>query len=296
MGLSTASLLDVAGNGTATREYVAEYYNAKTSALLEKYGPGPRVHYHIGYFYGHPEPLKSAHAMRRRLVAAQELMLEHAAHVWDADRCLSGALLDVGAGLGGGSIFWAQRFNADVTAVTNARDHVVLIQHFARWAGVGEQIKTLYSDACAVPTTRTYDAAVAIESSCHLPREEWFRHLARLIRPGGYVCVEDVFVVHPDGASVWDAYFRAKSGSVAEYVRAAAKAGFEVDVNVNTTQFTHEFWLQSIAWIDAVLADEELDESERARLQHSHAMHRRVFEQWCEGELEVRQLRFVRSR
>ena len=27
---------------------VSEYYDAKTSSLLERYGPGPRVHYHCG--------------------------------------------------------------------------------------------------------------------------------------------------------------------------------------------------------------------------------------------------------
>ena len=44
-------------------------------------------------------------------------MLSDAAEVWDAPQSLSGEILDVGCGLGGGSIFWAQEFGARVTAV-----------------------------------------------------------------------------------------------------------------------------------------------------------------------------------
>ena len=63
-------------------------------------------------------------------------MLRHAAEVWDASARLSGKILDVGCGLGGGSIFWAEEFGAQVTALTCVPSHADHIDRFAAQAGV----------------------------------------------------------------------------------------------------------------------------------------------------------------
>ena len=56
--------------------------------------------------------------------------------VWDASESLTGEILDVGCGLGGGSIFWAQEFGARVTAVTCVPFHAGHVARFAVEAGV----------------------------------------------------------------------------------------------------------------------------------------------------------------
>ena len=67
-------------------------------------------------------------------------MLRRAAEAWDAYNHLSGEILDVGCGLGGGSIFWAEEFGAQVTAVTCVPSHTEWVTRFAMEAGVSHRI------------------------------------------------------------------------------------------------------------------------------------------------------------
>src|SRR5712671_5531420 len=78
--MSEAPLKRSLTNLYATIHDVAVYYDSKTQAILERYGPGPRVHYHAGLVddEGSADSL-SAEELRRQLVAAQERMLSHAA-------------------------------------------------------------------------------------------------------------------------------------------------------------------------------------------------------------------------
>lgn len=77
----------------ATNSYtedVIAYFDAKTEAILKRYGPGPRIHYHTGLMDDPPSPNESAEALRWRLVAAQERILCYAAKVWGAPSNLAG--------------------------------------------------------------------------------------------------------------------------------------------------------------------------------------------------------------
>ena len=164
------------------KELIA-YYEAKTQSILQRYGPGPRVHYHTGLIDDPPPSDASGHVLRRRLIDAQEQTLRHAAGAWQARTNLRGDVLDVGCGLGGGAIFWAQEFGANVTAVTIAPSHIKLVADFAAQAGVKSRVRPLLSDALAVPGEGCYDAAVAIDSSSSFPRGPWFDRLATVLRP-----------------------------------------------------------------------------------------------------------------
>src|SRR5215471_1626508 len=118
---------------------ITNFYDSKTQAVLHRYGPGPRVHYHAGVF-DEPEPLDAPpHILKRSILASQERLLDYAAKVWNASATLSGDILDAGCGLGGGSLFWAQEFGAQVTGVTIAPSHIPLITQFAAQAGVSSR-------------------------------------------------------------------------------------------------------------------------------------------------------------
>ncbi|MBT2488053.1 class I SAM-dependent methyltransferase [Streptomyces sp. ISL-96] len=203
----------------------------------------------------------------------------------------------MGCGLGGGSIFWAQQYGADVTAVTIAAAHPPVLHDFARQAGVDDRIRTIVCDATQVPEDRQYDTAVAIESSCQIARGPWFQRLARLVRPGGSVCIEDIFAVRPRGAVVWADYFHARPGSVAEYVAAAEAAGFVLDDDVDITAEATPFWQESIAWTRAMLdgdGSEKIDSVERRRLRVSLAMQYALEAEWKSGGMRQAFLRFER--
>src|SRR5262249_56849705 len=110
---------------------VMNYYGGKTAAILRRYGPGPRVHYHAGLVDELEDLQAQAHVLRRRLVVSQERLLFHAAQVWNAASTMSGQVLDVGCGLGGGSLFCAQECGGLVTAVTSLPAHATFLRRFA---------------------------------------------------------------------------------------------------------------------------------------------------------------------
>jgi tocopherol O-methyltransferase len=285
----------------AEADVVSSYYNDMTAKLLDKYGPGPDVHYHLGYYEDGSAPVHPPEAapeeIRASIVAGQRRHLAQAARVWDAGRRFTGSVLDVGCGLGGGSIFWARTFGENAPGVTFAREHPPLIAELARRAGCADKIRVVVSDACEIPADAVYDTVVAIESTCHYPLEPWFRNLALLVKPGGSVCVEDIIPVRPQGGIVFSDYFYAPLHTIEEYADTARAAGFELVDDVDITAQTTPFWQDSIAWTRAKLAppwDADLDIVERRRLRISLAVHRDLYQEWQSGGIRQAFLRFER--
>jgi tocopherol O-methyltransferase len=199
--------------------------------------------------------------------------------------------------LGGGSIFWARTTTASVTAVTFAEEHRPLINEFARQAGCQDKVRVVISDACEIPADQVYDAAVAIESSCQLPLRPWFRCLARLLKPGGSVCVEDIIPLQPHGAIVWSDYFFARPHMLTDYVEAAKASGFQLVEDTDITAQVTPFWEEGIAWTKAKLDPRrgpELDIAERRRLRISLAVHHDLLAEWRSGGMRQAFLRFER--
>ncbi|MFE7568917.1 SAM-dependent methyltransferase [Streptomyces sp. NPDC057539] len=277
---------------------VGQYYDDKTARLVRKYGPGPRIHYHVGYY---PSSETPPHAddvtpddIRRSIRLHQEGLLRYAAKIWGAEHRLSGRILDVGCGLGGGSLFWAQEYGADVTAVTNAPDHTPIVDGFAQECGLGGKVRTLVSDAMQLPLDGgPYDAAVAVESSGYFDRPVWFERLAQVLRPGASVCVEEVFTTRPHGADVWAEYFYTKPATVLDYAEAAKSAGFELVDDVDATSETSPFWDESAAWTKAVLdSDSSLSAVDRRQLRISLLANQALGAEWRAGGLRLGFLRF----
>ncbi|WNZ62436.1 class I SAM-dependent methyltransferase [Myxococcus sp. MxC21-1] len=164
------------------RDEVSAYYEAKTERLLQRYGPGPRVHYHSGLVDVVPPPGASSEVLRDTVHAAQEALLVELARA--VGRFPDGGeVLDVGCGLGGGALYWATEHQAHVTAVTNVPSHVALVRGFAEAAGVSARVRPILCDALSVPGRAAFDAVVAVESACYLPRAEWFRRTRTLLKP-----------------------------------------------------------------------------------------------------------------
>jgi tocopherol O-methyltransferase len=281
----------------ATITDVVIYYDEKTEAVLERYGPGPRVHYHTGLI-DDAQRVDSASTteLRRLLVIAQERMLYHVAKVWDARSTLCGDVLDVGCGLGGGSIFWAQEFGAQVTAVTCVASHVQWVARFAAEAGVGSQVRPTLCDALAVPGESCFDAAVAVDSSCHLPREEWFRRLYTLLRPGGKVFIVDCFLGRPAYASPFDGYWHTRIGSIDEYVGAGRAAGLESELVEDISHRTENFWKMTLALIRAEAKERDEDHARNARRDASLRAHSLIREGLADRGLRYALMSFAKPR
>jgi len=220
---------------------IARYYDEKTERILRRYGPGPRVHYHTGLLDETPPPGLSADVLRVHINEAQERLLRELALALGGWR--EGLeLLDVGCGLGGGSLYWAMEYKARVTAVTIAPAHVPWVRRFAQRAGVADQVSTLLCDAVEVPGHESFDVAVAVESSCYLPRREWFRRLRALLRPGGRVAIADCFLGREELAGPFDAYWHTRIGTVQEYVRTAEQEGLRLELHQDLSARAVSFW------------------------------------------------------
>jgi tocopherol O-methyltransferase len=223
------------------REEVAAYYDAKTECILRRYGPGPRVHYHTGMVDEAPPPGLTASALRALIHEAQELLLQDLT-LAVGESYQGQEVLDVGCGLGGGSLYWAALHGARVTAITIAPSHVPWVKHFASAAGMADRVTAHLCDALEVPGRECFDRVVAVESSCYLPRHDWFRKLRTLLRPGGTVAITDCFLGRPELAAPFDRYWRTRIGTLEEYFRAAAAAGLELELHQDMSGRAVNFW------------------------------------------------------
>lgn len=273
---------------------VVTYYESKTRSILKRYGPGPRVHFHTGFVTSRPR-VTSMQLLRQRLVASQEQLLHHAANSWGLHSLPHDAILDVGCGIGGGAIFWAQELGSRVTAITLVRSHIELVNRFAAQAGVARRVLPLLCDALAVPGESCFDAATAFDSSCHLSRRPWFRRLVKLLRPGGYVLIADCFLGRSEYKTIFNDYWCAQIGTIDEYIDAARDAGLQT-VNVeNISRHVKDFWSLTSSLSRAEARKRGTKRSEQERVKKSIRMHSSMRRGLVDGGLLYALLSFKKA-
>ncbi len=288
----------------ASETDVRGYLGSKTQVLIDRYGPGPAIHYHFGLFDSEAGTYGSLAEIRRRIVDSQERMLAFAAEVWDSSSIFTGKLLDIGCGLGGGSIYWALHYDVEVTAVTNVAEHAAVVHDFADQAGVGTRIRPIVADFCTSQLDGPFEAAVAVESASQMPKDAFFRSAGQALPVGGYLCIEDGVDTtaawkEPAGSS-WVApienYWKANLSTLTGYVEAAEAAGFRLDRNEDVTENILEFWIQNMAWAEAKLAQPDLPAEEQHKMLQSIRWHMWMFRAYRDRGLEQRVVRFKKVR
>ncbi|MGW2631617.1 SAM-dependent methyltransferase [Streptomyces chattanoogensis] len=273
---------------------VAGYYTDKTSQIIEKYGPGTRIHFHVGYFDAAADsvPLPTLNGLRHELVAAQERLVEVAVEHWSGIAELGRRVLDMGCGLGGTSLWWAEKLGCEVTALTCVAEHARIVKQLADTAGL-PGVRCRVADAHDAGNGIVYDTAMAWEASCYFDRPRWFAGLWQQLRPGGMVFVEDAFVAESSPwKEVFDSYWHTDVASTDEYRRAAESAGFALVDDRDLTAGTAAFWDWSIAW-NAARA--KAPGADLPRLRASTAAHRSMRAAWEEGGIRIRLLAFERT-
>jgi cyclopropane fatty-acyl-phospholipid synthase-like methyltransferase len=267
------------------------YYAARTPAILEKYGPGPRVHFHSGFADPGEARCTDASELRRRLVRAQERALGEALHAWGGGAGL-GRVVEVGCGLGGGAIHWAEQGARHVVAITDVREHARRARAFAERAGVADRVAVLAADAHALPLARRFDTAISIESSCYLDTAAWFAALASCLRPGGRVLIADSFAVDAAAKREFDRYWSTDIAPVDHYVACARSHGFTLERRERLNERALGFWDVSLAWVRCRLREPGVAPEARSRLRRSLAAHRRFRQMYETGEVEYLRLAF----
>jgi cyclopropane-fatty-acyl-phospholipid synthase len=145
-------------------------------------------------------------------------------------------LLDIGCGWGGLAVFAAERYGAETVGVT-------LSEHQAQWAradagrrGVGDRCRILVCDYRELDEG-DFDKGAALGMFEHVPQRlapEYFRRVARLLRPGGLYLNHAIArsLTRPErrGRSFVDSYVfpDAELEPISATARAADLAGLEV--------------------------------------------------------------------
>jgi tocopherol O-methyltransferase len=270
---------------SVTPSELRAFYESKTQAILRRYGPGPRVHYHTGLvddeYIGEADPGR----LRELLVLAQENLLRYAAKIWQIDSLAGREIIDVGCGLGGASLFLAQEFAARVTALTIIPSHAELVRRFAAQAGVSELVIPAIGDALEVQGENRFDAAIAIDSSSSFPRTRWFRRLATVLRLGGRVLIADCFLVDEKYEEPFNSHWCAQIGTLNEYLDAAQAAGFRAETIEDLSSQAENFWSLSLSLMRSEIRSCAVDASSNVRIAASRRMHALVRDGLANGGL-----------
>jgi len=134
------------------------------------------VHVHHGYWRNGQENKEQAQA---QLI---ETLIEHVRFERGA------SVLDVGCGIGGTAIYLAKNYAAKVTGITLSAVQVQMATALAEQAEVAAQF--LQMDGEAITLDDNFDVIWSVEVISHyLDKENFFRHAARLCRPGGKVAL-----------------------------------------------------------------------------------------------------------
>jgi tocopherol O-methyltransferase len=153
---------------------IKEFYDASSGLWEEIWGE----HMHHGYYgvYG---------TERKNRRQAQIDLIEELLN-WSG---VQGAenILDVGCGIGGSSLYLAEKFHAQATGITLSPVQAARATERAKEAGLGARSKFLVANAQAMPfEDNSFDLVWSLESGEHMPDKTGFmQECYRVLKPGG---------------------------------------------------------------------------------------------------------------
>lgn len=249
---------------------VAAWYDEKTRRILDRYGPGPRVHYHTGVCVDEVLPA-TREDLKRKIHDAQETIVHEALLAWGLhDKLVGRKILDAGCGLGGTSILLAQA-GAYVTAQTVCAPHAEIVRAFAMQAQVAHLVDVRVGDVAEITDVEVFDDIVSIEASCYFDRDGFFSAASRALKPNGRVLVIDLFAGRGDVKEDFDVTWKTDLGTVADYHEAASRAGFTAGAIDDLSSRCAPFW--HLTRRDTELLARDAPDDERGRLMRSLEAH-----------------------
>lgn len=100
-------------------------------------------------------------------------------------------ILDVGCGIGGSSLYLAEKFQASVTGITLSPVQANRATARAQEAGLTSQVQFKVADAMQMPfTDQSFDLVWSLESGEHMPdKTQFLQECSRVLKPGGTLIV-----------------------------------------------------------------------------------------------------------
>ncbi|MEO0854417.1 MAG: methyltransferase domain-containing protein, partial [Cyanobacteria bacterium J06648_11] len=162
----------------ALNRSIQTFYDASSGLWEQVWGE----HMHHGYY----EP--GAPRVSRR--QAQIDLIDRLLH-WSYGDSLHpdaiSSLLDVGCGIGGSSLYLAERLNARATGITLSPVQADRAGDRAREMGLGDRAEFRVADALAMPfDDDSFDFVWTLESGEHMPdKRQFLSECLRVLKPGG---------------------------------------------------------------------------------------------------------------
>jgi tocopherol O-methyltransferase len=153
---------------------IQEFYDASSGLWEQIWGE----HMHHGYYGVNGTEKKDRRQAQIDLI--EELLswagVETAEHI-----------LDVGCGIGGSSLYLAEKFKAQATGITLSPVQAARATERAKEKGLSAKSKFLVANAQAMPfDDNTFDLVWSLESGEHMPdKTKFMQECYRVLKPGG---------------------------------------------------------------------------------------------------------------
>lgn len=167
----------IAYNGAMTStlyQQIQQFYDASSGLWEQVWGE----HMHHGY-YGLEGNLKKERR-QAQIDLIEELL------IW-ASVSSAADILDVGCGIGGSSLYLAEKFNAAVTGITLSPVQANRAAERAQVAGLENRANFQVADALNLPfADNSFDLVWSLESGEHMPNKiRFLQECYRVLKPGG---------------------------------------------------------------------------------------------------------------
>ncbi|MDF0555380.1 methyltransferase domain-containing protein [Kamptonema sp. UHCC 0994] len=155
-------------------QQIQQFYDASSGLWEQVWGE----HMHHGY-YG-PEGNLKKERRQAQIDLIEELL------IW-ASVSSSSHILDVGCGIGGSSLYLAEKFNATVTGITLSPVQANRAAERAKIAGLETRANFQVADALNLPfADDSFDLVWSLESGEHMPNKiKFLQECYRVLKPGG---------------------------------------------------------------------------------------------------------------
>ncbi len=166
---------------SSLKSQIQQFYDASSGLWEQVWGE----HMHHGYYGSSGKEKKDRRQAQIDLI--EELLnwagVEQVEST--ADDCPQ--ILDVGCGIGGSSLYLAQKFSANVVGITLSPVQASRATERAREAGLAREVQFQVTDALEMPFANdTFDFVWSMESGEHMPdKEKFLAECYRVLKPGG---------------------------------------------------------------------------------------------------------------